>query len=133
MKDAGGTAAELLDGKTEESTSYHGGVAEGEGEHISGKELVHLDSERVTRLLDVTSCGCHNHYSKADPKQHKEASEVTVLTPRVEVRDSRRIVDVVKLLALRLGPGLLARGGNGLSRGRSIIRDRSASSTTQGE
>ena len=129
LEDARGAAAEPLDWQTEESTPNHGGVAEGEGEDISGEELVDLHSERIAGLLDIASCCRHHHDSQANPEEHEEAAEVAVLASGVKVRDARGVVDVVELLALRLGSGLLAGGRYGLGGGGSILGDGSTSST----
>ena len=88
-----------------------------------------MDSKRIAGLLDIAGCCRNHHNSQANPEQHKEASEVAILAPGVKMGDAGRIVDIMELLALRLGSGLFARGRYGLGGGGSILRDGSTSST----
>lgn len=69
------------------------------------------------------------HDGQANPEEIEETMEVTVVTIWVEVRKTRGKLDGREDAPALLGASLLARGGEGLGRGRGIVGDRSRAAT----
>jgi hypothetical protein len=76
--------------------------------------------QRISGILNIPQ-GCSDHHDRqSNPEEYKEASEVSIFAPWVEVGDSSRIFDGRKHPVFLLSSDLLPRRRYRLGRRRGI-------------
>lgn len=121
---------ELLERKRQRSASHHGTIYYAQLPDLLPEQLPLPDLEGVACLFDLAQHRGNDHDGQADPEQHEEAAEVTVVACGVEVGDAIDVLDGREYAPLLLGADLAARRGRSLDGGGRIGGDGRGSAAT---
>lgn len=108
--------------QAQRGTEDHSSIAESQLRYPFRQERPNTSSEWKPSILDIPQHCSDHHDSQPYPEQNEEASEITVITFRIEVRNTCGIVDGWEQAMLLLRSFLSSRGGYGDCRRRSIRR-----------